>query len=82
MKFMNFSEFKQQLTDNKTSDKYDWSKYNTLNETYNWLNELQRHNEEEIEILTIGKTAEGRLIKAVKVVLKQSKKRYDHFSFK
>lgn len=82
MKFINFSEFEQQLNDNKTSDKYDWSKYNTLNDTYNWLNDLQKHNEEEIEILTIGKTAEGRLIKAIKVVLKQSKKRYDQISFR
>lgn len=75
-KLTTFSEFDQQLDDNKTPEKYDWSKYNTLNQTYNWLTDFQKHHAGEIEILTIGKTAEGRPIKAVKVVLKGSKTRY------
>lgn len=72
-----FSEFEKQHTEDKDPNKYDWNQYNTLNDTYNWLNALQKQNADEIEILTLGKTAEGRPIKVVKVVLKDSKKRYD-----
>lgn len=45
----------------------DWTYYNTLEEIYEWLNELALLYPSRLSLLTIGTTTEGRKIYLVKI---------------
>ncbi|XP_047994436.1 uncharacterized protein LOC125232721 [Leguminivora glycinivorella] len=59
----------------RNTDSFTWDSYYRANDIVNWLKDLQSKYPKEIKLFSIGKTAEGRDIMCVKIVLKGSKPR-------
>ncbi|XP_055907038.1 zinc carboxypeptidase A 1-like [Eupeodes corollae] len=53
---------------------YDWTAYHTLEETYNWLESLEKAHPDQVELIVGGKTYENREIRGVKISYKPGNK--------
>lgn len=55
------------------SGKFDWTRYHTLDEIYAWLDSLEKEHPRNVEIIKVGKSYEGRVIKGVKLSFGQDR---------
>lgn len=53
---------------------FGWKRYNTLDEIYSWLDDLQKQHPQKVEVIEGGQTYEGRIIKGVKLTLGEPEK--------
>ncbi|XP_011496108.1 PREDICTED: zinc carboxypeptidase-like [Ceratosolen solmsi marchali] len=53
-------------------NKFDWTRYHTLDEINNWLDNLSKKYPGKAEIIIAGRTYEGRQIKGIKISFKKN----------
>lgn len=52
--------------------KYDWTRYQELADTYDWMKQLAANHPDEVSLVEVGRTYQKRSILAVKISKKQS----------
>jgi murein tripeptide amidase MpaA len=53
-------------------NKFDWTRYHTLDEIDKWLDSLSRKYPQIIQVIIAGRTFEGRKIKGIKISFKNN----------
>ncbi|RVE41210.1 hypothetical protein evm_014140 [Chilo suppressalis] len=59
----------------RNMESFNWQSYFRFKDIHNWLIDLQKMYPKELQLIEIGKSAEGRKIIAVKIILIGSKRR-------
>lgn len=57
---------------NTNDESFNWTKFQTLEKIYDWLDSLQKKYPKNLEIIIGGSTYEGRQIKGVKISFKKN----------
>ncbi|XP_046971388.1 zinc carboxypeptidase-like [Vanessa cardui] len=58
----------------RNSQQYNWDYYQTLEEIYDWMDEIAEEHPDVVTIIDLGRSVEGRVIKGVKIDYKKKEK--------